>query len=99
VNFKGITSQVVVLENTPKVFRWRGDVMYVLSGDHSFVFEPSSKNPGGTRFINSEIYLRANIVLMRLLPPTKAFQDFCEGFKARVESKVKSGLKIKAQQE
>jgi hypothetical protein len=74
-------------------------MLYVLSGDHSFIFEPSSTNPGGTRFLNSEIFLRANTVLMRLIPPTKMFQDFCERFKARVESTVKSGLKTENQQE
>lgn len=72
-------------------------MLYVLSGDHSFIFEPSSKNPGGTRFINSEIFLRANTVLMRLIPPTKMFQDFCEGFKARVESTGKGCLQTENQ--
>ncbi|KUJ22423.1 uncharacterized protein LY89DRAFT_680570 [Mollisia scopiformis] len=88
VNF-GINSTVTVLENSPSQFRWRGDMLYVISGEHTFRFEPSKITPGGTTFINSEIPFRLNVLLMRLLPAESMFQQFCKDFKARVESAVK----------
>lgn len=59
-------------ENTPRTFRWKADFLFVLSGEHSFIFEPSSKNPGRTTLINTETFRRANIVLMQLFPPIEA---------------------------
>lgn len=42
--------------------------------------------------MNSEEFLRLNNVLMRLAPVEKMFYQFCEVFKARVESvKEESG--------
>jgi len=61
-------------------------MFYVLSGDHSFVFEPSTENPpGGTRFVNSEIFLRLNKIVMRLSSPEGMFQETCDKLKVRVE--------------
>ncbi|KAH8815190.1 hypothetical protein F5884DRAFT_168301 [Xylogone sp. PMI_703] len=86
VNFSGLNTKVVVTANNDREFSWRGDLLFVLSGDHSHIFEPSTKTPGGTTFRNNEVYARFNTVLMRLVPPNKMFQQFCEDLKNRVES-------------
>jgi hypothetical protein len=57
----------------------------VLSGDHTFQFEPSKTTPGGTTFINSEIPARLNILVFKLIDTTKMFTPLCVDFKARVE--------------
>lgn len=59
--------------------------MYVISGDHTFQFEHSKTTPGGTTFINIEIPARLNVLLMKFMPATKMFNQFCVDFKARVE--------------
>jgi len=78
-------------ENTPNEFRWLGNIFYVLSGDHTFRFEPSKVTPGGTTFVNSEVPLRLNVVLLRLVPIGSKFEHFCQSFKARVEHVKKEG--------
>ncbi|KAH8603069.1 hypothetical protein B0O99DRAFT_680038 [Bisporella sp. PMI_857] len=93
MNMRGVTCQVTVLENSERQFRWRGDLFYVLSGEHIFIFEPSTKNPGGTRFVNSEVFYRLNVILMKILPPVEMFQSFCHDLKRRVEElKAKGAL-------
>jgi hypothetical protein len=61
-------------------------VFYVLSGTHPYRFEPSKITPGSTRFVNSEEFARLNNFFMRFMPMEKMFYQFCEQFKARVES-------------
>ncbi len=75
--------------NTPAEFRWRGDLLFLLSGEHTFRFEPSQINPGKTLLINNEEPFRLNVILMRLVPAEKMFKQFCEEFKTRVEAVVK----------
>ncbi|CZR50743.1 uncharacterized protein PAC_00617 [Phialocephala subalpina] len=94
VNFRGVNSQVTVLENSPSEFKWRGDTLYVMSGEHSFRFEPSKTTPGGTTFYNSEEPFRLSILVMKLLPATTMFNQFCKDFKARVESVKQEGTKF-----
>lgn len=57
----------------------------VLSGIHSYRFEPSKTTPGHTRFINEEEFIRFSNILMRIMPVEKSFHEFCKLFKARVE--------------
>ena len=76
----------------PEEFKWRFDIFHVLSGIHSYRFEPSKTTPGSTRFVNSEEFLRLSNVLMRLMPVEKMFCQFSEQFKARVESVKESAL-------
>jgi hypothetical protein len=68
-------------------------MIYLISGSHSYRFEPSKITPGSTRFVNSEEFLRLSNVLMRLMPIEKMFYEFAEQFKARVESVKGSALK------
>ncbi|PVH88239.1 hypothetical protein DL98DRAFT_508946 [Cadophora sp. DSE1049] len=89
VNFGGITSNVNVLANTSTEFRWRGDIFYVLSGDHTFRFEPSTLHPGKTLFVNTEIPMRLLKPLAGPIGMQKSVEDFCRDFKRRVESVVK----------
>ena len=37
-------------ESASSTLKWRGDLMYVLSGEHTFHFEPSKITPGATTF-------------------------------------------------
>ncbi|KAF8863306.1 hypothetical protein BDZ45DRAFT_738283 [Acephala macrosclerotiorum] len=94
VNFGGMKSQVTVLGNPPSEFKWWGDTLYVMSGKHSFRFEPSKTNTGGTTFYNSEEPFHLNILVMKLLPATAMFNQFCKDFKARVESVKKEGTEL-----
>ncbi|KAK0119126.1 hypothetical protein ONS95_007988 [Cadophora gregata] len=89
VNFGGITSNATVLANTLTEFRWRGDIFYVLSGEHTFRFEPSTPHPGKTLFISSEIPMRLLKLLAGPIGMQKMGEGFCEDFKKRVESVVK----------
>jgi hypothetical protein len=61
----------------------------VLSGEHSFHFEPSKTTPGGTTFHNDGASMRLSVLVMMLWPDTKMFKQCCVDFKARVE-KVKA---------
>jgi hypothetical protein len=65
-------------------------MLHLISGIHSYRFEPSKVTPGSTRFVNSEEFLRLSNVLMRLMPIEKMFYQL----KARVESVKDSALKI-----
>jgi hypothetical protein len=60
-------------------------MLYVLSGEHNFQFEPSKITPGGTTFTHWEIPLRFNILFMTIIPAQKIFDQFSRSFKARVE--------------
>ncbi|KAL2065054.1 hypothetical protein VTL71DRAFT_4194 [Oculimacula yallundae] len=91
VNFGGMTSNVNVLANTPTSFRWRGDVLFILSGDHTFHFQPSTLHPGKTLFISTEIPMRLLALIAGPIGMQKAFERFCEDFKRRVESVVGEG--------
>jgi ABC-type polysaccharide/polyol phosphate export permease len=64
----------------------------MLSGIHSYRFENSAVTPGSTRFVNEEEFLRLSNVVMRIMPVEKMFYQFCEEFKARVESLQEEGL-------
>lgn len=69
----------------------------MLSGDHTFQFEPSKITPGGMTFINSEIPATLNILLMPLMPAKKMFSQLCMDFKARVE-KLKADGNVQAKE-
>jgi len=95
--FGNVNAPCKIMENNPKELKWRGDVFYVLSGEHSFRFEPSKINPGGTTFIHAEVYFRLNIILMTIESWTvssihKMFEGFNQELKGRVES-LKSAAK------
>ena len=68
----------------------RGCLVYIFSGEHSFIFQESETTPGGTTFINKENFKRFNLLFMRLMPAEKMFYQFCADFKKKVES-VKKG--------
>jgi hypothetical protein len=68
----------------------------VLSGIHSFYFEPSKTTPGGTTFKHTEIPQRLNLVLMKLLPITEMFDEFSRALKARVEAVQGTGRSVTA---
>lgn len=68
-------------QNTAEEFTWRGDLLYVFSGVHTFRFEPSKTTPGHTRFVNCEEFARFNTIFMRLMPASKIFYQFCEQLK------------------
>jgi hypothetical protein len=61
----------------------------VLSGEHTYGFEPSKITPGGTTFTNQEDYFRLNMILMYFVPVQDKFEQFNRDFKARVESVLK----------
>ena len=75
-------------ENNAAEFAWRGDLMYVMSGNHSFRFEPSKVTPNGTTFVNSEESYRLMYWLAPLLAKgtTAKFEELNRDLKARVES-------------
>ncbi|TVY84426.1 hypothetical protein LSUE1_G002659 [Lachnellula suecica] len=54
----GFPMQVTVLENTPSMFEWAGQMLYLFLGEHTFGFEPSKITPGGTTFMNKEEFFR-----------------------------------------
>jgi hypothetical protein len=56
-------------------------MFYVISGDHTFRFEESKTTLGGSAFINDEIPFRLNVLVMRLLPATKMFNELCVDLK------------------
>ncbi|KAL5320850.1 hypothetical protein ACEPPN_011660 [Leptodophora sp. 'Broadleaf-Isolate-01'] len=91
VNFGGITSNVTVLANTPTEFRWRGDIFYILSGDHTFRFEASTLHPGKTLFVSTEIPLRLLALLAKPVGMQKAVEGFVGDFKRWVEGVVREG--------
>ncbi|KAH8676785.1 hypothetical protein BGZ60DRAFT_526211 [Tricladium varicosporioides] len=89
-DFVQAISDVTVLENTTQEFTWRGDVWYVLSGVHSYFFKPSEITPGHTTFVNTETYMRLNVVFMRFMDAQGMYDKFCRDFKARVESVLRA---------
>ncbi|KAE8441471.1 hypothetical protein EG329_004927 [Mollisiaceae sp. DMI_Dod_QoI] len=50
---------VVILENTPQAFGWRGAVPGLFKGDHYFRFQPSKSSPGNTTFVHEENFTGA----------------------------------------
>ncbi|KFY61163.1 hypothetical protein V497_03109 [Pseudogymnoascus sp. VKM F-4516 (FW-969)] len=76
VNMSGMEVKFTALENTPSEFKWRFDMFLVLSGIHSYRFEPSKTTPGHTRFINEEEFIRFSNILMRIMPVEKSFHEF-----------------------
>lgn len=57
----------------------------MISGEHSFRFDQSKENPDWPTFHNDELPLRLNVILMKLGPGRRMFEEFCTEFKARVE--------------
>ncbi len=47
-------NSVVLQENTPAVFSWRGSFYGLFIGVHQFHFKPSEKIPGGTTLVQKE---------------------------------------------
>jgi hypothetical protein len=82
----------VVLENTDTEFVWRGSMLGLLGGDHSFKFEPSKTTTDGTTFINTE---KVSGHLGFLLTPfadkisksTEPMDNFNQNLKRRIEGK------------
>jgi hypothetical protein len=74
-------------ENTPQKFEWKGGWRGILTASHTFQFEPSKENPGGTIFINNEEF---HGLIGDLSKSTSegggGFASFNNNFKARVES-------------
>jgi len=50
----GVGYKMVVLENTPITFCWRGSLYGLFIGDHRFSFTGSKPSPGQTTFIQEE---------------------------------------------
>lgn len=63
-------------------------MLYVISGEHSFRFQPSQITPDGTTFMNMEEHFRLPYWLSPLLTRTmiSKFEEFNRDLKARVES-------------
>jgi hypothetical protein len=55
---------IVPQNNDPTVFTWRGSIPLLFGGDHSFSFEASKTNPGGTTFTQEEQFFGALGFLM-----------------------------------
>jgi len=74
-------------KNEPTVLIWRGSLPYIFSGDHSFEFQPSSTTPGGTTFINKEVFTGLLSFVMGLMGDgtSKGFEGFNRDLKARAE--------------
>lgn len=77
-------------ENTPTLFSWTGSLWGLFSGLHTFRFEESKTNPGGTTFVNGEEFSGPLVTLFRpFLPkddaPNPGFIGLCEDLKKRVE--------------
>jgi hypothetical protein len=53
-----------ILANEPQLFKWRGSLPYVFTGDHGFHFAPSTITPGGTTFTQEEAFSAALGFLM-----------------------------------
>jgi hypothetical protein len=53
-----------ILANEPQLFKWRGSLPYVFTGDHGFHFAPSTISPGGTTFTQEEAFSGALGFLM-----------------------------------
>ena len=68
----------------------------MLSGDHTFRFEPSILHPGKTLFVSTEIPMRVLKLLAGPIGMQKAFEGFCQDLKKRVESVVK-GREVEVQ--
>ncbi|PSN59992.1 hypothetical protein BS50DRAFT_579511 [Corynespora cassiicola Philippines] len=60
----GMTFKPVVLENSPAALRWVGSIPGLFSGEHIFRFDPSTKTPGGTTFVQEEKFTGALQFLM-----------------------------------
>ncbi|WYZ45978.1 hypothetical protein EsH8_IX_000203 [Colletotrichum jinshuiense] len=56
VNMRGTAFQPVIQENTSEVFTWEGSIPVLFTGAHQFYFKPSEQNPGGTKFIQIEVF-------------------------------------------
>lgn len=68
----------------------------MLSGDHTFRFEPSTLHPGKTLFVSTEIPMRVLKLLAGPIGMQKAFEEFCQDFKKRVEIVVKSREEVQS---
>ncbi|KAH6887625.1 hypothetical protein B0T10DRAFT_490109 [Thelonectria olida] len=55
-DLKSMKFQPVVVENTADKFQWEGKLPLIFVGNHEFHFAPSTKHPGGTTFIQLEIF-------------------------------------------
>ncbi|KAL9619753.1 MAG: hypothetical protein Q9160_005684 [Pyrenula sp. 1 TL-2023] len=79
-----------ITKNDESAFEWRGPpVFYILSGLHTFRFEPSKENPGSTTLVHSEEFFGAGKFLMAkwLLGGNieRQYAQFNEDLKAEVE--------------
>ncbi|KAI1524636.1 hypothetical protein PtrSN002B_011866 [Pyrenophora tritici-repentis] len=54
----------VIVENTPACFAWRGSIPLLFTGAHYFRFERSQTLPGGTHFVQEEVFSGALWFLM-----------------------------------
>ncbi|EME44953.1 hypothetical protein DOTSEDRAFT_52361 [Dothistroma septosporum NZE10] len=90
VVLEGMTIEPVLLENNDSEFKWRGNSLNLLMGDHGFKFQDSKTSPGGTTFVHEEEFYRLLAVIM-ILPlglygkTEKGFEAFNEDLKRRVE--------------
>ena len=53
-------------ENTPEVFKWRGNFYGLFAGTHHCYFNPSQKHPGNTLFVQREDFTGPLTILFKL---------------------------------
>ncbi|KAF2995696.1 hypothetical protein E8E13_003417 [Curvularia kusanoi] len=91
-SFKG-----AIQTNTPTLFQWTGSLPFVFTGTHSFRFEPSVEIPGGTLFVQEEVFSGALGPLMgenavaRMLGFREKTRKTWEGFNADLKGVCEGG--------
>ncbi|KAH8663612.1 hypothetical protein BGZ60DRAFT_411727 [Tricladium varicosporioides] len=51
---EGMEFDVAITQNSPNIFQWQGPPVKGVAGLHTFMFEPSKVNEGGTEFTQKE---------------------------------------------
>ncbi|KAH6645391.1 hypothetical protein BKA67DRAFT_664474 [Truncatella angustata] len=64
VNLGSMKFSPVVVENSPETFQWNGNLWPIFAGKHEFHWKPSTKNPGGTTFVQKEVFIGLFAFLM-----------------------------------
>ena len=77
-------------ENSPHEFKWRGSLLGIFVGDHSFRFEPSKTTPGSTTFVHSEEFHGALVTLLKIFPQGTKQKDGFDGFNRDLKRRVES---------
>jgi hypothetical protein len=79
-------------ENSPQRFQWDGNLYPIFAGKHEFSFAPSTKTPGGTTFVQREVFrgLLAFVMMPGWSPSNSTLENwraFNEDIKKEAEKK------------